>query len=209
MTANNPARARPAADFDRLSAMASEAAEDVLREFDQFLNDAIAAYSFARLGLRSVAETTARLPPMPQNPDPTHYIGLGDPTSPEPFWAWPRSELLWQVAQDGPAETHLGQQWIAYVYDGWQEAFRPRLAACHGCEKGDLRYPVLGDLRHLRNDVVHHRGVATAANTGRCVVLGHWFAEGDVIRLRDEHFVEFRALVPWDRMAVAPHRPRS
>jgi hypothetical protein len=187
--------------------MAAEAVEQVLREFEEFLNDAIAAFSFARLGLRSVAETTARLPAMPQNPDPTHYIGLGDPTSPESFWAWPRSELLWQVAQDGPAETHLGQQWIAYVYDGWQEVFRPRLAACHGCGKGDLRYPVLGDLRHLRNDVVHARGVATAANTGRCVVLGHWFAVGEVIRLRDEHFVEFRALLPWDRMAVAPRRP--
>ena len=186
--------------------MTVDAARDVLREFDRFLNDAIAAFSFARLGLRSVAETTARLPAMPQNPDPMHYIGVGDVTSPEAFWAWRRSELLWQVAQDGPAETHLGHQWIVFVYDGWQEVHRPRLAAAHGCGKGDLRYPVLGDLRHLRNDVVHHNGTATAQNTGKCVVLGHWFATGDVIRLTDEHFVEFRALVPWDRMEAGPRR---
>lgn len=187
--------------------MAADDVRDVLEAFDRFVSDAIAAFSFARLGLRSVAETTSQLPLMPQNPDPVHYIGFGDPTSPEPFWAWRRSELLWQVAPDGPAETRLAQQWITYVYDGWQEAFRPRLAALHGCAKGDLRYPVLGDLRHLRNDVVHHAGVATAQNTGRCVVLGQWFAEGDVIRLSDDHFVEFRALLPWERMALPP-RPR-
>jgi hypothetical protein len=187
--------------------MTAEAASDVLKEFDEFLGDSIAAFSFARLGLRSVAETTAGLPAMAQNPDPMHYIGVGDPTDPESFWAWRRSELLWQVAQDGPAETRLGHQWIAYVFAGWQEGFRPRLAACHGCPKADLRYPVLGDLRHLRNDVIHHRGVATAHNTGRCTVLGHWFAEGEVIRLRDEHFVEFRTLLPWDRMAAGPRRP--
>ena len=186
--------------------MTAEAAHAVLREFDRFLDDAIAAYSFARLGLRSVAETTAGLPAMAQNPDPMHYIGVGDPTAPEPFWAWRRSELLWQVAPDGPVETHLGQQWIGHVYAGWQEAYRPRLAAAHGCGKADLRYPVLGDLRHLRNDVVHHRGTATSHNTGRCVVLGHWFAAGDVIRLRDEHLVEFRALVPWERMEAGPRR---
>jgi hypothetical protein len=184
----------------------TESPGDVLREFDQFLCDAIAAFSFARLGLRSVAETTAALPAMAQNPDPMHYIGVGDPTSPESFWAWRRSELLWQVAPDGPAETYLSQQWIAYAYDGWQEVYRPRLAAAHGCAKADLRYPVLGDLRHLRNDVVHHRGVATTHNTGRCSVLSHWFKAGDVIRLRDEHFVEFRSLLPWDRMATAPRR---
>jgi hypothetical protein len=188
--------------------MSADAVREVLRELGQFLDDAIAAYSFARLGLRSVAETTARLPTMAQNPDPMHYIGVGDPASPEPFWAWRRSELLWQVAQDGPAETHLGQQWIGHVYTGWQEAYRPRLAAAHGCGKADLRYPVLGDLRLLRNDVVHHRGRATPHNTGRCVVLGHWFAVGDVIRLRDEHFVEFRALLPWDRMTAGPRPDR-
>jgi hypothetical protein len=187
--------------------MTGEAASEVLREFDEFLSDAIAAFSFARLGLRSVAETTAGLTTMSSNPDPMHYIGVGDPTDPESFWAWRRSELLWQVAQDGPAETRLGHQWIAYVYAGWQEAFRPRLAACHGCAKADLRYPVLGDLRHLRNDVIHHRGVATAHNTGKCTVLAHWFAEGEVIRLRDEHFVEFRTLLPWDRMAIGPRQP--
>ena len=186
--------------------MTVDAVGQVLGDLEAFLNDAIAAFSFARLGLRSVAETTAALPVIPQNPDPMHYIGVGNPTSPEPFWAWRRSELLWQVAQDGPAETRLGQQWIAYVYAGWQESFRPRLAAAHGCDKGDLRYPVLGDLRHLRNDVVHHGGVATAHNTGRCVLLGHWFAVGDVIRLRDEHFVEFRDLLPWDRMGAGPRK---
>lgn len=187
--------------------MSAEVVREVLAEFDRFLGEAIASFSFARLGLRSVAETTARLPAMAQNPDPTHYIGVGDPTSPESFWAWRRSELLWQVAPDGPTETHLSQQWIVFVYDGWQEAFRPRLAAGHGCSKTDLRYPVLGDLRHLRNDVVHHQGIATAHNTGRCVVLAHWFAVGDVIRLTDEHFVEFRALLPWDRMEAGPRRP--
>ena len=42
----------------------------------------------------------------------------------------------------------------------------------------DVRDDLLGDIRLLRNDIVHHGGIATKANSGRCKIL-QWFNDGD------------------------------
>jgi hypothetical protein len=50
--------------------------------------------------------------------------------------------------------------------------------------KLDLKVPVLGDIRLLRNDIVHHNAVATP-RIAKCEVL-KWFAPGDHIQLNAE-----------------------
>jgi hypothetical protein len=109
------------------------------------------------------------------------------------------SEAKIQMARGRPVETMLGQQWIVFVFSAWEEDYRRRLAGSLGCLPDDLRFPLLGDLRLLRNDVVHHHGIASARNAARCEVL-HWFTEGDQIRLDLDHLVEFNEPFPWTEL---------
>lgn len=95
----------------------------------------------------------------------------------------------------------LSQQWIVAFFTFWEHEFRPRLAESHAVQPNEIVVPLLGDLRLLRNDVVHHRGVATAETTGRCEILGHWFELGDEIYLAVGHFIELTALFPWDDLS--------
>jgi hypothetical protein len=186
--------------------VANESVATVLNDIAEFVNDSVAAHGFSCMGLRQLPSLFQRVPVVPSNPDPDIAIGIGDPNTPEArqYAVWKKSEALVRVSQNGPVETTLGQQWIVYVYAAWEHEFRPRLAAVYRCDEGRLAYPLLGDLRHLRNDVVHHRGIATARNTGRCDVIRHWFVPGDVISLRGEHFAEFVYAFPLAAMRIAP-----
>jgi hypothetical protein len=59
-----------------------------------------------------------------------------------------------------------------------------------GVALNDIADPFLGDLNKMRNDVVHHYGVATRENTGRCEKL-RWFGIGKPIHVMPEHVAEF------------------
>jgi hypothetical protein len=183
-----------------------ETIEEVLEHLRSAINDSIAAEAFASMGLTFLPEVFRRVPPVPENPDPTIYIGVGDPNLPssEQYAQWPLSKALQQVAPEGPVTARLGQQWIVFVYTLWEHEYRKRLAAAHGCAVRDVKYPLLGDIRLLRNDVVHHSGVATPENAGKCQVVHHWFRPGELMHLRGEHFAEFVRVFPWPLMAAGP-----
>lgn len=179
---------------------------EILADFQRFLNDATAAAGFATLGLGHLASYLERTPTQASNPDPMIFLGVGDPNDlqSQAYANWRRSEALRQLAHPGPVETRLGQQWIVYVYSAWEHDFRARLAAAYGCPKDAVKVPLLGDLRLIRHDVVHHRGIATQDNTGQCTVLRDWFQPGDAIVLQGHHYEQFMRLFPWIDLARAP-----
>jgi hypothetical protein len=76
----------------------------------------------------------------------------------------------------------------------WEHFYRPRLIAA-GAPDDDVNVPAWGDLRHLRNDIVHHRGTASSDNAGRCTVLSHWTVIGDPIQITPTHVAEFMRMV--------------
>jgi hypothetical protein len=181
----------------------SESVGAVLSDLRAFINDSVAAYATALSGVRiQEAELATLDPPPPENPDPTYHLMNDDPNLPgsKRLANWRVTEARIQMARGGPVETMLGQQWIVFVFSGWEEDYRRRLAGALARPPNDLRFPLLGDLRLLRNDVVHHHGIATAGNAGRCEVL-HWFTVGEQIRLDTDHIVEFNERFPWTELA--------
>jgi hypothetical protein len=174
------------------------------------LNDLTAAHAFSVMGLRRIPGFFDSMTKYPQNPDPVVMIRVGPPDKAEtpPYAGWRLSEALEQVKQNGQVEMRLGHQWIVFLYELWENSYRPRLAAVHARDEGDEKYDLLGDLRHMRNDVVHHHGIATSNNTGRCIILSHWFKVGEVIRLEGHHFDEFVGKYPWADLAAGVNTPR-
>jgi hypothetical protein len=78
--------------------------------------------------------------------------------------------------------------------------YRPAFADANGVDKKQVRSEVMGDIRNLRNDVIHHRGIATAKNTGKCKILTK-LSVGDMILLRPE---DVRLLEGFDQVEIVP-----
>lgn len=168
-----------------------ESVAEVLADLRSFLNDALATQAYARMGLIHEYHFTSAFPVTPDNPDPTIFLTAGDPGEAMPFSQWRRSEVLIHLSQLGPVEQRLSQQWIVYVSPPGSTTIAPRLERAHGLERDALKIPLLGDLRLLRNDVVHHHGIASADNSGRCELLRHWVTIGEPILVTQDHFDEF------------------
>jgi hypothetical protein len=181
----------------------TESAQTILGELRKDLNDLMTAHGFACMGLRRMREYFDSMSEHLTDPDPAILLeniipdNTAQPKNPGwlPHAEWRLSEAIRQVQDDGPVEALLGRQWIVSVYALWEDEYRPRLAKARGREKDEEKYPLPGDLRLLRNDVVHHRGIATADNTGRCEVLS-WFQPGEPIRVDGRHFDQFLQLFP-------------
>jgi hypothetical protein len=187
-----------------------ETEEQVVEEFKSFVRDALAAYSFARWGLLREHEWAMGLPLGGRfDPDPTASPADGEvgrprrlrdrtlsPTSSYTRWTVPAARA--QLEPDGgPAHRHLLQQLIVFISTGWESEYRRRLARARDCAPEDLTAPVLDDLRRLRHDVVHHRGIATSQNSDGCEVLTHWVRSGEPIYLGPEKIHELWNLFPW------------
>lgn len=116
-------------------------------------------------------------------------------------------EWLMEVAPgppENPIERALGHQFVVFVYAGWEHEYRARLARAHGCNGGDLQIPILGDLRRLRHDVLHHHGIATSKNSGKCEVVGHWVKVGEPIVIGPDEVGEFSRVFPWPELEAHP-----
>jgi hypothetical protein len=88
--------------------------------------------------------------------------------------------------------VQISQQLAVSVYAEWDEHYRTRITTATGAAK-PIQLPVFGDLRHFRNDIVHHRGIASEDNSGRSEVLSHWFAPGDILYFDTPKVAEFMA----------------
>lgn len=82
------------------------------------------------------------------------------------------------VAHHGPADQWVMQSWIVRVYEFWELVTRKRLAALVGREP---TIEVMGEMRLLRMDVVHHAGFVSRRRRERITQLAHWIQDDGVI----------------------------
>ncbi len=191
--------------------MPAESIEQVVSDIRSMLNLAAAAHAFATNGISLVLEQFGRLPgPVPENPDPTVYLGVGHPQDPSSrqYASYKASEIPGVMAHNGPIIRQLGHEWAVFVFAEWETTLRGRLAAASGRDYRQIQVDLFGDLRRLRNDILHSAGVATKQETGEIRVL-RWFSVGNAIVIKHEHVADFMLRVPWDELRSLTVRPAT
>jgi hypothetical protein len=184
----------------------TESVGDIVNRFRWRLNELTVGAGLAEVGLDRVVEWLSRLPRYPNNPDPTLTFGVGNPNiDMRPYGAMAHSEIALQVSRHplGPARIVQGQNWLVRVYSLWDEDIRPRVVQARGIAQEDLQFPLFGDMRRMRHDVVHNGGIATETWTARCELLTSWFSPGQIIALRAEHYYEIIERIPWKEIQGA------
>ncbi len=96
------------------------------------------------------------------------------------------------LRREGEAEQLAFKGWVEQVYNHlWEGKFRNELKA--GFKGPGIIRPegdAIGDLRLIRNDLIHNHGVASEEYSGKCTVL-KWFEPGEDIVLGMRHVFDF------------------
>lgn len=88
--------------------------------------------------------------------------GLGNPNDPgaQVQHQTTTGEVKRRNRPGGGNYTFLANACVIALYSYWEDSFRGRIAEALGLKKSELKAPVMGDLRLLRNSIVHHRAIA-------------------------------------------------
>ena len=89
----------------------------------------------------------------------------------------------------GAAAQMAYKGWIAELYGLWEHRYRPELQASHGEDAIPPEMDALGDLREIRNDLLHS-GTASAARCQKCSTL-KWFNPGERMVFDTTHVLDF------------------
>jgi uncharacterized SAM-binding protein YcdF (DUF218 family) len=125
--------------------------------------------------------------------DSSLFLGTGDPNvRGVAHLRWRFRDLPDRLDANGIVIRSLGQQWVVTVAAEWNENFRRRFAVAEGVEPNEIAESGMADINRMGNDVIHHSGIASERNSGRCEVF-RWFAPGEVIHPMLVHVAEFMA----------------
>ena len=101
-----------------------------------------------------------------------HLFSRTATTGPDLYASIALSDALDGIRPNGRYHDLLGHQWVLSVFSGWEGHYRSAIG-----EELGLSNPIacteMGDLRHLRNDIVHHHGIATSGESGKLQLLTH------------------------------------
>lgn len=122
------------------------------------------------------------------------FIGRGDPNDRDNVIQnrTTQGEYKARNAPGGKNYQLLSQYFIVVAFSLWEHEYRERIASLLGHdEKDELKLPMFGDIRLLRNDILHHGGVVSrrTANqqleimTGQVVGKEVWLSEGEMEKL--------------------------
>lgn len=155
---------------------------DVLRGFIDFVNRQVGVYCDCLAGFqgnkvrveRQVARITHPVSRKIENGQPVIvWASLEDPTRPDVIHhrIIRADEFVETNSETGFNEQQICWSIIVFVYTYWDDEIRPRIAQIRGVQKNEVRLDVFGDLRILRQSIVHHRGILAATDHMRLRVL--------------------------------------
>jgi len=116
------------------------------------------------------------------------FYGEGDPNTSEAIelHRCTQGEYKKRNSKHGVNFQFLGNMALVSIYQYWEDFHRAQVATEMGVEKNELKTPIMGDLRLLRNSIIHHAGVALK-EVEKCELL-KWYKEGDTIFIDKSKF---------------------
>lgn len=93
-----------------------------------------------------------------------------------------------KVAPEGRNSRFVGNYCIVALYQFWDENIRQRIAQVFGVEIIEITHPIFGEVRHIRNAIIHNHGIATTDVENNRVFS--WFKRGESINIDREKYVD-------------------
>lgn len=172
--------------------------DDIVKGFIDFVNlqvgvymGSIAGFSGAKIQMeRQVAKV---LRPQSRTIDArgeqviTHQ-SFEDPQSPDVIHSRIVSaeNFIKENSPDGINQRQLSYSVIVFIFTYWEDEIRPNLAKAANIDVKDVKSEIMGDLRCIRNSILHTKGVFTPEWHSKLVVLKDCFPVGQRIEISYE-----------------------
>ena len=122
------------------------------------------------------------------------YLGTGAPDDPATVIQHraTQGEFKRRNAPDGANHVRAAQLLVVLIFAFWESRYRASIASGIGIDPSDLKVPILGDLRRLRNDIVHCAAIVQGETSAKLEVLNQMKAGQPIILYRDDvlHLVQ-------------------
>jgi hypothetical protein len=142
-------------------------ARAILSEFQRICHQHYTCFVLATGGVNNFVRDIANGPPAT-----VVFLSAQDPTKATPTARITMGELRALGTPDGQFSDVLAKAILVSLYSEWDEYFRPRLAESIGVPKNAVRSNIIGDLRLIRNCIVHSQSVV--ANEHQRIVALSW-----------------------------------
>jgi hypothetical protein len=109
----------------------------------------------------------------------TFFYGHGDPNDPSNRILHQTTQGAYKArnAEGGRNHVRAAQLLLVLVFEYWESEHRTHIANALGlADWSELKVPVLGDLRELRQDVIHHRGIVRGETVKKLGILKGFIA---------------------------------
>jgi hypothetical protein len=167
---------------------------DVIFEFDAALDAAVGLYLDSRAAMvqfsKFIAQTQVssaeRLGIGIDELDKLPFTyGHGDPKDAQSIaiHSATQGDIKTRNADGGRNHLLLGQRFIVDLYTFWEDGYRSKIAAALNRDRSTILSDVFGDIRLMRNSIVHHLGIALP-DIAKCKIL-NWFQPDDTIDISE------------------------
>ena len=152
----------------------TEAFDDVIREYIDFVNRQVGVYMDALAGFAGHRTRVERQVHRINRPVSSRIDDAGqrvvvwasyeDPTQPDVIHnrIIRASDYIAANSEGGSNAQQHSQAVLVFLFTYWEDEIRPRLATSKNVELQEIRSDVMGDLRILRNVVLHAKGIMRA-----------------------------------------------
>ena len=156
-------------------------------EFEQVIDTIVGVYIDATLGFDIYQ---SRLSEITKNSPPSARIFYGDPNdqTTRSSHVAPISEVISRNTKTGNNFRFIGNMCLISIYQYWEDNYRTKIARLFQKDKNDLKEPIMGDIRLIRNSIVHHNAIAKK-DVENCTLL-RYYTEGDEIFITKDQFNE-------------------
>lgn len=184
--------------------------EKVLREYIDFVNGQVGVYMDALAGFEGHYTRVERQVFRENRPQST---GIDEKGMPEIVWASYEDptkpdiihnrimrtvDYLEANSKGGPNEGQYCQAILVFLFTFWEEEIRPRLAALRNVNVREIKSDIMGDLRVLRNTILHSKGILGTENFKKLKKVSDMFVKNEAVHVPYEHMHKIFVLIKQD-----------
>lgn len=162
--------------------------DEVVREYIDFVNEQVGAYMSALAGFEGhhsrvsrqvhrASRPVTRRPPIGGDMPTVIWASYEDPNKPDIIHNQiiRSDEYLAANRPDGRNEQQYSRSILIFLFTYWEAEVRPRLARAKSVDPNDIQSDIMGDLRILRNAILHAKSVLRPNKHASLSLLGDMF----------------------------------
>lgn len=174
----------------------------VLAEFQARAHELYTCFVFAAMGFQNVAELLR--PQLTGEANQTMLVGNTPPEQGRPQATIRMQDLVAFSSKDGSFTDTLAKSLIVLLYSEWDELYRHRFAKDIAVEASAVRSDLMGDIRQIRNWIVHNKSVI---GNKPLKVLPWQLSAGSLLTISENCFVQFMDQLNEMQVYVAGAQP--